>query len=80
MTKQAVVGIGVGIGALALGGVLYRTLGRERLRRLAQEHAERVALWEEEGGALLEGHRSAGLPERVADSSSTRPAHRSECR
>ena len=80
MTKQAVIGIGVGIGALALGGMLYRTLERERQRRSAQEHAEWIATWEEEGGALLESPRFAGRPEGVTDSSFTRPFHRSERR
>lgn len=77
MTKQAVIGVGVGIGALALGGMLYRTLERERQRRATQEHAEWVATWEEEGGALLERPRSAGGPEGVADSSFARPSTRS---
>lgn len=80
MTKQAMIGVGVSIGALALGGMLYRTLERERQRRVAQEHAERVATWEEEGGALLESPRSAGRGEGGTDSSFPRPSHCAERR
>jgi hypothetical protein len=53
--NRTVIGVGMGLGALALGGIVYTAVDRQRRRRAAQEQAERIATWEEEGGSLQEG-------------------------
>jgi len=53
--NRTMIGVGVGLGALALGGIVYSAVDRQRRRRTTAEDAERVAAWEDEGGALRQG-------------------------
>jgi hypothetical protein len=48
---RAIIGIGVGLGALALGGICYKAIDRQRRRRGQKELDQRLDTWEAEGGA-----------------------------
>ena len=48
-------GVGLGLGALALCGFVYRAIDRQRRRRAEQELEKRLDTWEGEGGAPLPG-------------------------
>ena len=50
---RAIIGIGVSLGALALGGICYKAIDRQRRRRGKKELDQRLETWEAEGGAPL---------------------------
>ncbi len=55
MTRKTIgIGAGLGVLALAVGGVMYQSVARARRRRITLEEDARVAAWEAEGGALEE--------------------------
>jgi hypothetical protein len=67
------VGVGLGLGALALGGIVYTAVDRQRRRRAMREQSERIATWEEEGGALRE-HGASDPTVDAARFGAVRPA------
>lgn len=48
-------GVGLGLGALALCGFVYKAIDHQRQRRAQQELEKRLDTWEGEGGAPLPG-------------------------
>ena len=51
MTRTKIIGVGLGLGALALGSIMYKAADQLRRRRESEELDQRLDTWEAEGGA-----------------------------